>query len=460
MAGPTSSLSPHLDNRNTQRRRILFASATLFVLALLAVLAGWIFFHGLVPPASNPFIGDYPEASLIREWETLRRRYLIPHREPIFDALVLSASLLLVTLVMGVRRSLRRCAANRRQVLARYESELETKEFLKVKNDLRTGDIQLLSTTAQIIGGFVLLCGIYFAWGNLVATREGQITDRFIRAIDQLGAIGKDGKPQREIRLGGIYGLERIARESAEDEESIRDIFIAYIRVNAPWTGDNAASKEGQTVVPATENRVRPQVDIQTALTFLVQPPTSHLGLDLSGVDLRGVALGFADLQWAILNDADLDSATMTSAQITFAQLRGTHLKGADLMWTQMTGAYLGFSHLEGADLRGARLDHAYLFSAHLDGAFLNVASLDHASFGWASLTGTHLGDTDLSRAEGLTQKQVDSAYGNLKTKLPFGIHMPESWRTKGDDWSVGISQRQPDQELKYFLEPLIKSRV
>jgi hypothetical protein len=449
MAGPTSSLSPHLDDRNTQRRRILFASATLFVLALLAVLAGWIFFHGLVPPASNPFIGDYPEAPLIREWETLRRRYLIPHRELIFDALVLSASLFLVTLVMRVQRSLRRCAANRRQLLARYESELETKEFLKVKNDLHTSDIQLIATTAQIIGGIVLIFGIYFAWENLVATREGQITDRFIRAIDQLGATSEEDKPQREIRLGGIYGLVRIARESPKDEESISEIFVDYIRVNAPWTGDNAASKEGQTVVPAEYNRVHPQVDIQTALTFIVQPANSRLGLDLSGVDLRGAELSFANLQLGILNNADLDSATMVSAKMTDAQLRGTHLKGADLKWAEMTVAYLGFSHLEGADLRGARLDHAYLFSAHLDGAFLNVASLDHAFFGWASLTGTHLGDTDLSRAEGLTQKQVDSAYGNLKTKLPLGIHMPESWRTKGDDFSIGISQRRPDQELQ-----------
>jgi hypothetical protein len=406
MAGPTSSLSPHLDNRNTQRRRILFASATLFVLALLAVLAGWIFFHGLVPPASNPFIGDYPEAPLIREWETLRRRYLIPHRELIFDALVLSASLFLVTLVMRVQRSLRRCAANRRQLLARYESELEIKEFLKVKNDLHTSDIQLIATTAQIIGGIVLIFGIYFAWENLVATREGQITDRFIRAID-------------------------------------------YIRVNAPWTGDNAASKEGQTVVPAEYNRVHPQVDIQTALTFIVQPANSRLGLDLSGVDLRGAELSFANLQLGILNNADLGGATMVSATMTGAQLRGTHLKGADLEWAEMTVAYLAFSHLEGADLRGARLNHAYLWSAHLDGAFLNVASLDHAFFLEASLTGAHLGDTDLSRAEGLTQKQVDSAYGNLKTKLPLGIHMPESWRTKGDDFSIGISQRRPDQELQ-----------
>lgn len=48
-----------------------------------------------------------------------------------------------------------------------------------------------------------------------------------------------------------------------------------------------------------------------------------------------------------------------------------------------------------------------------------------------ADLRGTHLENADLSNAFGLTQAQVDSAYGDEDTKLPPGIVMPESWKKK-----------------------------
>ena len=57
-------------------------------------------------------------------------------------------------------------------------------------------------TLAQILGGAAILIGLYFAWKNVTATSasleltnknlelntEGQITERFTRAIEQLGA--------------------------------------------------------------------------------------------------------------------------------------------------------------------------------------------------------------------------------------------------------------------------------
>jgi hypothetical protein len=39
----------------------------------------------------------------------------------------------------------------------------------------------------QILGGAALLSGLYSTWRTLQVNREGQITERFTRAIDQLG---------------------------------------------------------------------------------------------------------------------------------------------------------------------------------------------------------------------------------------------------------------------------------
>src|SRR3954451_16034447 len=76
--------------------------------------------------------------------------------------------------------------------------------------------------TLQAITGLALVVGTYGTWRRLGineeelrVTRDGQVTERFGRSIDQLGLDKLD------VRLGGIYGLERIARNSASDRDSI-----------------------------------------------------------------------------------------------------------------------------------------------------------------------------------------------------------------------------------------------
>src|SRR4028118_1820605 len=82
----------------------------------------------------------------------------------------------------------------------------------------------LILAVAQILGGTALLSGLYFTWRTLQVNREGQITERFTRAIDQLGS------QELEIQLGGIYALERIARDSERDHWPIMEVLTAYVR--------------------------------------------------------------------------------------------------------------------------------------------------------------------------------------------------------------------------------------
>jgi hypothetical protein len=87
---------------------------------------------------------------------------------------------------------------------------LTASERLKAENDVR-------STLLQALAGTVLLAGLYFTARTYQLNREssartyeldreGQITERFTRAIDQLG------EDKLDVRLDGIYALERIAR--------------------------------------------------------------------------------------------------------------------------------------------------------------------------------------------------------------------------------------------------------
>src|SRR5271166_1561720 len=108
--------------------------------------------------------------------------------------------------------------------------DLDRKERFDRENEAR-------KTLATILGGIVLLTGGFFTWRNitlaqraLAVAQEGQITDRFTKAIEQLGAIDSSGKKKLEVRLGGIYALERIADESERDHWPIIEILSTYIR--------------------------------------------------------------------------------------------------------------------------------------------------------------------------------------------------------------------------------------
>jgi hypothetical protein len=76
---------------------------------------------------------------------------------------------------------------------------------------------------------------------------EGHLTDRYTKAVEQLGS------DKIEVRLGGIYALERLMRDSPTDQPTIVEVLAAYIRQHAPRT--NPAP-----VAPALSASTRPRI--------------------------------------------------------------------------------------------------------------------------------------------------------------------------------------------------------
>jgi hypothetical protein len=161
-------------------------------------------------------------------------------------------------------------------------------------------------------------------------TEQGQITERFTRAIDQLGATDDDGNPRLEIRLGGIYALERIDKESPKRayHSTVMEVLTAYVRENAPWPPKSANSPEEDFVKPpgggsvsdaesdtaadqdrgaeqhAEPAQKTPFTDIQAILEVIKRReenavPEEHRidALDLRETDLRGANLFGAHLR-------------------------------------------------------------------------------------------------------------------------------------------------------------------
>ena len=66
---------------------------------------------------------------------------------------------------------------------------------------------------------------------TLELTEQGQVTDRYTKAIEQLGSDKLD------VRIGGIYALERVARDSFTDHPTVMEVLTAFIREHSrePW---------------------------------------------------------------------------------------------------------------------------------------------------------------------------------------------------------------------------------
>jgi hypothetical protein len=93
---------------------------------------------------------------------------------------------------------------------------------VELQNDAR-------ATLLQGIAGLLLLAGAVATWRQVQVNREGQITERFTRAIDQLGSSTTD------VRLGGIFTLARIAKDSPADRPTVATVLAAFVRTHAPW---------------------------------------------------------------------------------------------------------------------------------------------------------------------------------------------------------------------------------
>jgi hypothetical protein len=188
-----------------------------------------------------------------------------------------------------------------------------------------------------------------------------QVSDRFTQAIGQLGAQTHDGRPNLEVRLGGIYALEGIAKDSGDHYLPVIETIAAYVRQNTP------SRPHGKADHPATWERLaRPPNDIRACLAVLKHLMQSYRArddhyLDLRQVDLRRAEWNGTNLVGAHFYQSSLDVAELKGANLSRARLREVCLDGASLQGADLTDAHLVRANLRGATLDGATLDGATL---------------------------------------------------------------------------------------------------
>jgi uncharacterized protein YjbI with pentapeptide repeats len=238
-------------------------------------------------------------------------------------------------------------------------------------------------------------------------TEQGQVTDRYTKAIEQLGS------DKRDVRIGGIYALERIALDSARDHSTVMEVLSTFVREHSREKQPPGRDGGQPSQATGAGRKQQPRADIQAAVTVIGRRNKDQdrrgLRINLTDADLTG-----ADLSYAFLAHADLTSANLALANFTHADLTHADLTEANLSDANLSDAVLARAHLARADLARAHLTEAKLTRAHLtsavlldthanrsnfENAKLTLANLTYANLTHANLAGANLTNASLAKA-------------------------------------------------------------
>lgn len=197
---------------------------------------------------------------------------------------------------------------------------------------------------------------------TLRLTERGELTERYAKAVELLGAEGNDMSV-----IGGIYALERLASDSPDDRPTIIEVLAAYVRQGAGLRHPQVAGAiyltsdpdpeldlDERDTHPSDKDVTAPVRAAMSVLGRIASSPPAELhgfdaitgtkriefaeavreggaGADLREVNLRRLDLPGADLRRANFRGSDLAGANLAWADLRFAQFIGPTSPG--LTW-------------------------------------------------------------------------------------------------------------------------------
>ncbi|AUQ49689.1 putative low-complexity protein [Phaeobacter inhibens] len=309
---------------------------------------------------------------------SLRRHYVSGLLIVVGILFVLAMTFYLVEIGLSVRRLVDLL----RGELAKTEPEAEELRFLAHSIGIL---VAILAGSATI---FFASIRVWTNERNTTATEQGLITDRINKAVEGLGAektvkrqrrdsegnltyernsAGKQDfakpvfaettEPNLEMRIGAIFALERIARESLDFHVQAMGLLCTYIRLNSPLQSaaefthnmDRRSVSEGWNDCPIL------RIDIQTALDALgrrsdasirKREPIADFVLRLNGCNLQGAQITG---NW---NRADLSDCALEQARFYDASFVETDFRRSRLSKLAMAECSFENAKIEQAELR------------------------------------------------------------------------------------------------------------
>ena len=196
---------------------------------------------------------------------------------------------------------------------------------------LADAESSIRGSLLQAVAGILLVAGAITAWRQMLIGRRQHNLDRHV-AVTEAFAKGIEylGNPDAiDVRLGGIYSLDRVSDDDPAEMPRVAEILTAFVRERSPSDG----------TLPR---------DVLATLTVLARRPWP-IPINLANTNLAGARLRNAYFSDAVLTTANLSDADLSGAILRNANLAGADLRGADLTGADLRDACLGDIRMTGA---------------------------------------------------------------------------------------------------------------
>ncbi|OCQ88905.1 hypothetical protein BCD64_03945 [Nostoc sp. MBR 210] len=347
-----------------------------------------------------------------------------------------------------------------------------------IKNKIR---VETLKTIGLITGGILAFFGLYFGYKRAVAmensaiaanktaeaanknaeiAEDKQITERFSKAVELLAS------DKIEVRLGGIYTLERIAQNYPREHWTIMKVLTAFVRENAKLIEDSNVQSAKIFIDEYLDNKkqkkelYKVRLDILDTLIVIAQnnPDNNPDNNQRKNLNLSNINLIQADLCGALLKEINLSRANFLGANLSNADLSGANCLGVNFSKADLSNANLSVANLFGAtfeearfsganltraDLCGANFTKAYLRGANLTEAKLTMAKLAEAFLTEVNFTKANLTLANISRADLIDANfsEADLTKAVLIGSLLWGANLTEANLTEANLTEANLTE-------------------
>lgn len=203
---------------------------------------------------------------------------------------------------------------------------------------------------------------------NRDLAERGQVSERFLGAVEQLGATN-GSRAAVDVRTGALFSLMRVGLESKSNAEQVFRAAAAYVVNN--YKLPELGAKGCGSVLPV-------RGDVAVALRFVLP--------EVSKKWPKNTRERWEGLRGTRLNRLAIDGLYLSRYDLTNIRFRRASLNGADFRNSNLLGARFDGACLNGADFRQANLRKAHFVGASLKGAKFEGAKLPDATFTKADL--------------------------------------------------------------------------
>jgi len=283
-----------------------------------------------------------------------------------------------------------------------------------------------------LVGG--VTAGIIAAWRAWVADKQtnindrGQITERFTRAVEQLG------DDSAYMRMGAIQALRLIGSDNESHVSAVLNLLASFVREKSPA---KKMGESGYSIPHQKEVSPRNEGDEFASLITKIFDSIPGMGrVDYISGDIQESLVAIGKIvrkhEDSLMKMGTIYTDLSQSDMAYLRQIIDCNFSYCMFMRSDIRCASFGLcdfkmTFFNAAELYSVAFNHCDCSTASFDGAHLNYATFHHTDIDMASFKSAFCNETNFSTAKNLTTEMLKDIIYDEDTPpiVPNGIQLP-----------------------------------